>query len=64
SFCEQKNIQVLLVNMPVYPDYLDHLNPEKLLKIDETCDDLAKTNPNVTRVDLSRDSRFQLLDFH
>lgn len=64
TFCEQKNIQVLLVNMPVYPDYLDRLNPEKLLKIDKTCDDLAKTNPNVTRVNLSRDSRFQLQDFH
>ncbi|WP_417874410.1 hypothetical protein [Xanthomarina gelatinilytica] len=64
DLCKQKNIQVLLVNMPVNPEYLSHLNPEKLLKIDNTCDDLAKTNPNVTRVDLSRDSRFQLQDFH
>lgn len=64
TFCEQRNIQVLLVNMPVYPDYLNHLNPEKLIKIDKTCDYLTKTNSNVTRVDLSSDFRFQLQDFH
>ena len=44
--CKERNIEVILVNMPVTTEYLKLLNPEKLKKIEATCDSLEKRKCN------------------
>jgi hypothetical protein len=61
--CKERNIEVIIVNMPVTTEYLKLLNPEKLKKIEATCDSLEKENPNVMRINFLRDPRFNISDF-
>ncbi|HLV13716.1 MAG TPA: hypothetical protein VKY41_00930 [Xanthomarina sp.] len=63
ELCKARDIEVLLVNMPVFTGYLNRLNSEKLEKIDAACEAFERENPNVTRVNLLRDSRFEITDF-
>lgn len=63
DLCKTRNIEVLLVNMPVYSDYLKNLNPEKLQKIETTCENLANKNTNVRRMNFLRDPSFEINDF-
>ncbi|GGG54664.1 hypothetical protein [Bizionia arctica] len=63
DLCKERHIEVILINMPVTKDYLDLLNPEKLKKIEATCDRLVKNNTNVKRLSFLRDPRFTTADF-
>ena len=63
DLCKIKNIEVLLVNMPVFSGYLNRLNPAKLRGIEINCEALTNNNSNVTRIDFLRDSRFRMNDF-
>jgi hypothetical protein len=63
NLCKERDVEVILVNMPVTTEYLNLLNPEKLEKIEATCNSLVKENPNVTRINFLRDPRFNIADF-
>ncbi|MCX7550558.1 hypothetical protein [Xanthomarina sp. F2636L] len=63
DLCKERDIEVLLVNMPVSQNYLNYLNPEKLQKIQATCEAIIKNNPNVRGLNFLRNSYFKLNDF-
>lgn len=56
--CKQRNIQVVLVEMPVYEKYDALLNEQKKNKIERTLKDLENTYTNTSYIKLSRDPRF------
>ncbi|TYB76870.1 hypothetical protein [Bizionia myxarmorum] len=62
--CIAKDIQVILVNMPVSQPYLKLLNQEEVQGIVDLTQELGFQNENVTAVNLLYDTRFQLNDFH
>ena len=63
EICRQRDIKVILVNMPVTSYYAVNVNKEKLLKIFAECTMLAKYN-NVEYINLFQGSGFTNSDFH
>ena len=59
SLCEERGIQVFLVEMPVYKNYYKLLNSEKVKKISATCNTLAEKHSHVHHIRLSQDSSFE-----
>lgn len=62
--CNEKNIQVILVNMPVSQPYLELLNQEEVKAISAISKELDETYSNVLNVNLLYDDRFIQGDFH
>lgn len=62
--CKGKNIQVILVNMPVSKPYLELLNQEEVKAISNISKALEETNSNVINMNLLYDKRFLQEDFH
>ncbi len=56
--CKKNNINVYLVEMPVYKKYYENLRFNKEQKIIKTCQKLAASNENVIYVKLSRSPEF------
>lgn len=61
--CSEKNIRVLLLNMPVTNYYANVVNPTKRNKIIEQCNALA-TREGVYYLNLFQDKRFVPADFY
>lgn len=61
--CKEKNVKVILINMPVSEPYLKLLNQKEVNALIETCEALANTNSNVTNINLLHDNRFERKDF-
>lgn len=62
--CTEKNIKVVLVNMPVSQPYLKLLNQEEVKAISAISKKLDETYSNVINVNLLYDDRFMQNDFH
>lgn len=62
--CRSRDIQVILVTMPVTKGYARGVNQQKLSKIFKTCLTLEKANSNVRYLNLFKDSRFTDDDFY
>ncbi|WP_417238343.1 DUF1574 family protein [Bizionia sp.] len=62
--CESKNINVILVNMPVSNPYLQLLNQQEVKAITEITRQFAKKNTHVTAINLLGDKRFEIKHFH
>lgn len=56
--CKARDINVLLVEMPMYQTYYKALMPDKKAKIVSVLEHLASSNPNVQYLKLSEDNRF------
>lgn len=61
--CNEKNIKVLLVTMPVSSAYASGVNQTKLASIFETCTAIVDNNTNASYLNLFKDSRFNEDDF-
>jgi hypothetical protein len=61
--CKTKNIEVILVTMPVTKQYALEVNQIKLKKIFSTCQTLQNQNDNVRYLNLFNDNRFEDADF-
>lgn len=62
--CKKRNIEVLIVSMPVSKAYSENLNQEKLQLIFDTCKELETSNiDNVYYLNLFNDRRFVDEDF-
>ncbi len=64
DYCKKIDCNVYLIEMPVYQSYLDNLNPEKLQKIEESCNKLVLENDNVTYINLRRDNNLEVSDLY
>lgn len=62
--CKNKDIQVILVTMPVGKGYALGVNQQKLNKVFKTCLTLEKINSNVRYLNLFKDPRFTDDDFY
>jgi hypothetical protein len=56
--CKKENIEVFLVEMPMYTPYYNLLKEEKKNKIEATLKQLEANNPNTHYLKLSQDERF------
>lgn len=61
---EQRGIQVLLVNTPLYKSYYDNLNPRFVKERKDFCDSFVSRFNNVEHLDFTNDSRFSADDFY
>ncbi|MEZ4779894.1 MAG: hypothetical protein R2786_10985 [Flavobacteriaceae bacterium] len=57
--CKEENIKVFLVEMPVFKNYYEALNPKKVTKIVETLSALEASHENVFYYNFSQDPYFQ-----
>lgn len=62
--CKSKDIQVILVTIPVAKGYAMGVNQQKLHKVFKTCLTFEKINRNVRFVNLFKDPRFTDDDFY
>ena len=62
--CQTKNINVLLVNLPVTPSYYKLLNKEEVRSILSQSQEFNNTFDHVRHLDLLQDERFKQDDFH
>ncbi len=62
ALCEQRNIKVFLVEMPMYTPYYELLNPKKKEKIITTLQGLEATYKNTFYLKMSQDPRFNAED--
>ncbi|GEQ87321.1 hypothetical protein ULMS_28290 [Patiriisocius marinistellae] len=62
ALCQNRNVKVLLIEMPVYPTYYDLLDQEKWSKIETTLHLLAKEHQNTDHLDLTQHSTFNKED--
>jgi len=62
ALCAQYGVQVVLVEMPVYPTYYDLLNTKKKEKIKSVLSALTLKNDNVFYLDLSTNPLFEKQD--
>ncbi|TYA58297.1 hypothetical protein [Formosa maritima] len=63
DLCNEKGIEVLIVNMPSVAEYVSLLNSNKWQKIDSVCNQIEINNKNVTRINLLNNKQFELNDF-
>jgi hypothetical protein len=61
--CKQRNIQVLLISMPVYKTYAERVNSHKVSKIHQSAEKVAKKYDNVFYLNLFSDTTFMDSDF-
>ena len=61
--CKKRGIKVVILNMPVSSYFSEGVNQVKLKKIQETCNNIAKKNYNVSYLNLFKDKRFTNEDF-
>ena len=59
NLCKDKDVDVLLVEMPVFPDYFDAVNPVKRDSISSILASLGSSSDNTHHLKLSRDRRFR-----
>ena len=64
EICEKRNIEVILVSMPVSNSYRKYCNPIKIKKINATCNALKSKHKNVVYLNLFSDSKFIDDDFY
>lgn len=64
SKCESKNIQVLLINTPVYDSYITNTNPKYVEVKNEFCRYFDEHFSNTRYFDFTNDSRFTGDDFY
>ncbi|MFD2552458.1 hypothetical protein ACFSQP_11580 [Bizionia sediminis] len=62
--CQEKNIAVILVNMPVSLPYLQKLNQNEVTAITEATQQLANNYSHVTAINFLGDRRFKRVHFH
>ena len=62
--CENRDIEVLIVSMPVSKAYSQNLNPEKVQLIFKACREFETSNKNVRYLNLFNDNRFVDDDFY
>lgn len=60
----RRGVKVLLVNVPLYQTYRDHLNSDHMIQQKEFCRYFEKNFPNVSYHDFSNDPRFTEGDFY
>jgi len=58
SLCNKREVEVILIQMPVYKTYFDLLNSEKKEKISQTLSRLEANNPNVRYYNFSQNPIF------
>ncbi|MFT5103003.1 MAG: hypothetical protein ACI86C_000654 [Candidatus Latescibacterota bacterium] len=58
ALCEKHNVEVFIVEMPVYKAYFEQLNTEKRDKITAICEDLEASFEHVHYFNLLQDARF------
>lgn len=63
AICKSKNIQVLLVNLPVTQQYYKLLRQDEVSEILNKSEELDVTNDHVKNLNLVQDVRFHLEDF-
>lgn len=64
SFCNKKNVQVILFMPPAYETYRDNLNRAQLTLTIQKTSDLANSNTNCTYINLMADTTFKATDFY
>jgi hypothetical protein len=64
EICDSEGIEVTLVIFPLWKDYLDYLNPDKLKKMVRTCEELDILYENVDFYNFMQDERFVAYDFY
>ncbi|MGJ8667687.1 MAG: hypothetical protein ACSHW7_15055 [Patiriisocius sp.] len=62
TLCKEKNINVILLEMPVYSTYYNLLSQEKWAKIESTLGSLVAENKNVFHLDLTQNPAFKKED--
>ncbi|WP_313807977.1 D-alanyl-lipoteichoic acid biosynthesis protein DltD [Flavobacterium sp.] len=62
--CKKRNIEVVLLTLPVTDYFSENVNQEKLAKIIKTCNSLTENNENVSYLNLFKDNRFSNADFY
>ncbi|WP_338731167.1 hypothetical protein [Mangrovimonas cancribranchiae] len=64
SICAKKQIKVFLVNMPVGEPYLNKLDYKEVKAIERISKQLSEKYANVFNINLLRNPKFKLSDFH
>lgn len=64
SKCCQKHVRVILMNIPTWHTYYEHLNQEQLTRMYASVGEILKNRPDVKWIDLLRDKRFVEDDFY
>lgn len=62
--CKKKDINVILLTLPAYKTYTEHLNEYQLNATIKTAKNLDEVNANVAYLNFLYDSRFDANDFH
>ncbi|MGE4347973.1 MAG: hypothetical protein AB7D46_11260 [Flavobacteriaceae bacterium] len=62
--CKEKNINVILVTMPVHKSYSEKVNPKKANAIFAVAQNLARENPNAFYINLFYNKNFSDEDFY
>jgi hypothetical protein len=62
--CKDKNIEVILVTMPVHKSYSEKVNQQKLTAIFDIAQQLANKNSNTSYLNLFSDNQFTEDDFY
>lgn len=64
SWCEEREVQLLLFTPPAYASYRKHLNPEQLNPSLQVAEQLALKNAHCSYINLLEDNRFVAADFY
>lgn len=63
SYCETRNINVILITLPAYKSYSDNLNEEQLKRTLEISNNFAQKHNNCIYINLLEDTSFTPEDF-
>jgi len=64
AFCKQKNVKLILITIPNYYTYREHLSKEQLNRMVETMDDFVAKHNNCYYINWNEDPDFVAEDFH